>query len=148
MDYTYEDVFIACEEVKLLIKEKKNRKHLDMRNYLIAILYYKFLYTEEAIADIFNIDRCTIHHSKFQPGTLQSVNDISFSINVSNYAMRFPYQFPVQKSNKERKYSGVTTYLDFDTLKKLDLYMMVKDIKRRDIAVKELIIKALKLWEE
>jgi hypothetical protein len=77
-----------------------------------------------------------------------SINDTSFAANVSELIMKFPYDFPKTRGEGARKHSSVIVYLDPDVIKKMDLYMMVKDIKRRDVAAKELITKALKLWEE
>ena len=147
MDYTYEEVLAACEAVRDNIIVKKNRQNMDMRNYLIALRYYKYLETEERIAATFGIDRCSVHSAKYQPYTLLSINDISFAANVSELVIKFPFDFPKSRNQGARKHSSVIVYLDPDVIKKIDLYMMVKDINRRDVAVKELIIKALKLWE-
>jgi len=148
MDYTYEEVLEACQDVKLKIKEKKNREHMDMRNYLIALRYYKFFETEEYISKDFGIDRCSVNYAKGQPSMLLSIKDISFSANVAILAVQFPYDFPKIRDPKFKRSSSVIVYLDQSTTKKLDMFMMVKDIKRRDIAARELIIRALKLWEE
>ena len=148
MDYTHEDVLAACEVVKVQMKVKKNRQNMDMRNYLIGLRYYKYLETEESIARTFEIDRCSVHSAKYQPYNLMSINDTSFAANVSELIMKFPYDFPKTRGEGARKHSSVIVYLDPDVIKKMDLYMMVKDIKRRDVAAKELITKALKLWEE
>lgn len=147
MDYTYEEVLAACEAVKEKISIKKNRQNMDMRNYLIALRYYKYLETEERIATTFGIDRCSVHSAKYQPYNLLSINDISFAANVSEFAIKFPFDFPKSRNQGARKHSSVIVYLDPDVIKKMDLYMMVKDISRRDVAAKELISKALKLWE-
>ena len=148
MDYTYEEVLEACQDVKLKIKEKKNREHMDMRNYLIALRYYKFFETEEYISKDFGIDRCSVNYAKGQPSMLLSIKDISFSANVAILAVQFPYDFPKIRDPKFKRSSSVIVYLDQSTIKKLDMFMMVKDIKRRDVAARELIIRALKLWEE
>jgi hypothetical protein len=148
MDYTYEAVLEACQDVKLKIKEKKNRQHMDMRNYLIALRYYRFFETEEYISKDFEIDRCSVNYAKSQPSMLLSVKDISFSANVATLAVQFPYDFPKIRDPKFKRSSSVIVYLDQSTIKKLDMFMMVKDIKRRDVAARELIIRALKLWEE
>ena len=148
MEYTYQEVLAACEAVREKIIEKKNRQSMDMRNYLIALRYFKYLETEEAIAETFVIDRCTVSHAKNQPYTLLSINDISFAANVSELMIKFPYDFPKTRNSGSRKLTSVVVYLDPDLIKKMSLYMMVKDINRRDVAAKELITKALKLWEE
>lgn len=148
MDFAYEDVLEACKEVRAKIKEKKNRQHMDMRNYLIALRYYKYYEVEEYIAKDFDMKRCTVNHSKSQPAMLLKLRDISFSANVAELAMKFPYKFPEVKDPTFKRSSSVITYLDPATLKKLDMYMIAKDVKRRDVAVKELISKALRLWEK
>lgn len=147
MDYTYEEVLEACKEVRARIKEKKSRQHMDMRNYLIALRYYKYYEVEEYISRDFDMKRCTVHHSKSQPAMLLKLRDISFSANVAELAMKFPYKFPEVKDPTFKRSSSVIVYLDPATLKKLDDYMVIKDIKRRDVAAKELINKSLRLWE-
>lgn len=148
MDYTYEDVLEACKEVRAKLKVKKNREHMDMRNYLIALRYYKYYEAEDYISKDFDMGRCAVHHSKSQPAMLLKIRDISFSANVAELAMRFPYKFPEITDATFKRSSSVVTYLDPATLRKVDIYMIAKDIKRRDVAVKELISRALKLWEE
>jgi len=148
MDYTHEQVLEACEKVKEKIKEKKNRESMDMRNYLIGLLYFKFIDTEETIASIFGIDRCSVNHAKVQPYNFLSLNDISFIANVAELMNQFPYDFPKTRDSRRRLNTAIIVYLDSTVMKKMDLYMMVKSIKRKDVAAKELITKALKLWEE
>jgi hypothetical protein len=149
MEYTYEDVLEQCEKVKDLLKEAKNRRSLDRRNYLIALLYYEFGKTEEVIGKILNMKRETVTSAKFHPYQLLENNDSLFINNVKDFIELFPYHFPNHHSAKSsKKQTVINLYLEKDVTKKLRHYMAFKDISRIDMAVKDLIIKGLRLWEE
>ena len=149
MDYTYEDVLVQCELVKDLLKEGKNRRSMDRRNYLIALMYYKFHKTEVVIANVFDMKRETVTSAKFHPYQLLEYSDISFIANVNDLILEFPFEFPDHKAlNADKRYTAVITHFDKDVRKKLKSYMEFKSISRIDMAVKDLVIKALKLWEE
>jgi hypothetical protein len=149
MDYTYEDVLVQCELVKDLLKDGKNRRSMDRRNYLIALMYYKFHKTEFAIAKVFDMKRETVTSAKFHPYQLLEYNDVSFIANVNDIMIQFPYEFPNHKAGRaDKRYTAVIVYFDKDIKKKLKSYMKFKSISRIDMAVKDLTIKALKLWEE
>jgi len=148
MEYTYEEVLEACKEVMELVKKKKCRQHMDMRNYLVALRYYKYYETEYYISKDFDLKRCSVHHIKKQPAILISVKDPIFLNNASDLIARFPYKFPENKDSSVKRSCAIVVYLDYDLLHKLDAYMEEKYIPRRDVAAKQLIKKALKLWVE
>lgn len=149
MEYTYEDVLVQCEIVKDLLKEGKNRRSLDRRNYLIALMYYEFGKTEESIAKTMEMKRETVTSAKFHPYQLLEYNDPAFTNNVKDLMVMFPYVFPNHYSAKSsKKQTVVNVYLEKDIAKKLRSYMAFKDISRIDSAIKDLVIKGLKLWEE
>ena len=149
MEYTYEDLLKQCEIVKDLIKEGKNRRSLDRRNYIIALMYYKFNKTEFIIAKAFDMKRETVTSAKFHPYQLLDYGDISFIANVNDLILEFPFEFPDHKAlNAEKRYTAVIVHFDQETKKKIRSYMDFKNISRIDMAVKELTTKALKLWEE
>jgi len=149
MEYTYEDLLKQCEIVKDLIKESKNRRSLDRRNYIIALMYYKFNKTEFTIAKAFDMKRETVTSAKFHPYQLLDYSDISFIANVNDLMIEFPYEFPNHKAMQaDKRYTAVVVHYEPEIRKKLRSYMDFKNISRIDMAVKELTIKALKLWEE
>lgn len=149
MDYTYEEVLRHCAEVLDILKLQKNRKNMDKRNYLIALLYYGFNKTEREIAEIFDMKRETVTSAKFHPYQLLQNKDIIFINNVKDIMKTLPYEFPDNNSLKAaKKTTAVTLHLEKDIVKKMRVYMDLKDINRIDIAIKNILIKALKLWEE
>jgi hypothetical protein len=149
MDYTYEDVLVQCELVKDLLKEGKNRRSMDRRNYLIALMYYKFNKTEFAIGKVFDMKRETVTSAKFHPYQLLEYSDVSFIANVNDLMIAFPYEFPNHKAGQaDKRYTAVITHFDKEARKKIKKYMEFKEISRIDIAVKELTLKALRLWEK
>jgi hypothetical protein len=121
---------------------------MDMRNYLVALRYYKYYETEDYISKDFGIKRCSINHSKKQPAMLIGVKDPTFLSSVADLMARFPYKFPENKDSSVKRSCAIVVYLDYDLLHKLDAYMEEKYIPRRDVAAKQLIKKALKLWVE
>ena len=149
MEYTYEDVLVQCELVKELLKEGKNRRSMDRRNYLIALMYYKFHKTEFVIAKVFDMKRETVTSAKFHPYQLLEYSDISFIANVNDLMIQFPYEFPNHKAGQaDKRHTAVITHFTPEIRKKLKIYMEFKNISRMDMAVKDLVIKALRLWEE
>jgi hypothetical protein len=149
MDYTYEDVLSKCKEVLGEIAEGKNRRLLDRRNYLIALLHYGFHKTEHALAEALNMKRDTLTSAKLHPYQLMENNDWVFKENVSDLIELFPYKFPNHYLPKTiTRNTIVRVYFDDPTIKKLRSYMDFKSIERVDVAVKDLVTKALKLWEE
>lgn len=149
MEYTYEDLLEQCKLVKDLLKEGKNRRSLDRRNYIIALMYYKFNKTEFTIAKVLDMKRETVTSAKFHPYQLLDYSDISFIANVNDLMIQFPYEFPNHKAGQaDKKFTAVVVHYEPEIRKKLRSYMDFKNISRIDMAVKELTIKALKLWEE
>jgi hypothetical protein len=149
MEYTYEDVLVQCELVKDLLKEGKNRRSMDRRNYLIALMYYEFGKTEEYIAKLMGMKRGTVTSAKFHPYQLFEYNDPMFINNVKDLISMFPYEFPNHHSAKSsKKQTVISVYLEKEIAKKVRNYMAFKEITRIDLGVKDLVIKALKLWEE
>ena len=97
MEYTIDDILKECDTVVYDFQnstKKRLRPMLDKRNYLIAMLYYKFGYTEEQIATIFNMDRTTVSVSKLHTYSLLDYGDNIFKANVSDYLINYPYTFP------------------------------------------------------
>lgn len=149
MEYTYEDVLVQCKLVKDLLIEGKNRRSMDRRNYLIALMYYKFHKTEVTIAKVFDMKRETVTSAKFHPYQLLDYSDISFIANVNDLMIQFPYEFPNHKAGQaDKRYTAVITHFDPEARKRIRKYMEFKEISRIDVAVKELTLKALRLWEE
>jgi hypothetical protein len=148
MEYTYDDVLEACKEVKSLLAKSKVKKRnlLDMRNYLMALLYFKYYEREENIGLIFDIDRCSVNHSKQQPFNLISIKDTFFLENVADLMKRFPFDFPLTRTIVRKP--GLSLYLDEAIVKRVDKYMLLRELNRRDVAVKELMLRGLDLWEE
>ena len=149
-NYSAEEVI---RELKEIFPEHKTRKrsYLDQRNYLITILYYKFGYSEEMIAECFEnskhkIDRSTINHSKKQVIALTKSQDPSFQINV---AMLY-YKFPFDVSNAKHAHAterAVTTTYDLRTIARIVNYAHTHD-KSIDQTVLHLVKTALEFIEE
>jgi hypothetical protein len=73
------------------VQATRKRWYLDNRNYIIDILYRKFAYTEQKIADIIKIERSTVSYSKWASQKLLSAEDISFLEHTENVRETFPY---------------------------------------------------------
>jgi hypothetical protein len=118
---------------------------LDKRNYLIAILYYKFGYTEEKISTIYNIKRVSVSVSKKLPYTLLEYGDNVFKENAKEYLIKYPYDFP-SFSNKYKKDKYITISFDIKTLEKIRAYRDIINEKSTAKTIKRLVTNSLKLW--
>ena len=150
MEYTIKDILKECDTVVYEFQnstKKRLRPLLDKRNYLIAILYYKFGYTEEKISTIFSIKRISVSVSKKHPYTLLEYGDNVFKENIKEYLIKYPYDFP-SFSNKFKKDKYITISFDIKTLKKIRAYRDIVNEKTTANAIKRLITNGLNLWEK
>jgi hypothetical protein len=150
MEYTKDDVIQELRD--FCTKHKTKERHIiDRRNYLIAILYYKFSMVEEEIFMHTNLtSRSTINHAKRSGYELFLTKDKSFLKNIKNLLIKYPCLFD-DFDVKIREYntkSVVSVSLSHHYLNILANYMQAKNIDRPEDAVKKLIISTLKLWEE
>jgi len=144
--YTSKDIE---DELISMLKPHRKREYLDKRNYLIGILSHKYNMTEEHIASITNIDRCTVHSCKDQAANLIKINNQGFITAAADYMEKFPYIFSekIKLDRQKRLYTVVVT-LSEQTYKKLRNYTNVKETGTINIAGRNVIEKYLKLWEE
>ena len=150
MEYTIDDILKECNTLVYEFQnstKKRLRPLLDKRNYLIAILYYKFGYTEEKISTIFSIKRISVSVSKKHPYTLLEYGDNVFKENIKEYLIKYPYDFP-SFSNKFKKDKYITISFDIKTLKKIRAYRDIVNEKTTANAIKRLITNGLNLWEK
>ena len=150
MEYTIDDILKECNTLVYEFQnstKKRLRPLLDKRNYLIAILYYKFGYTEERIATIFSIKRISVSVSKKHPYTLLEYGDNVFKENAKEYLIKYPYDFP-SFTNKFKKDKYITISFDIKTLKKIRAYRDIVNEKTTANAIKRLITNGLNLWEK
>ena len=150
MEYTIDDILKECDNVVYEFQnstKKRLRPMLDKRNYLIAILYYKFGYTEERIATIFNMSRTTVSVSKLHTYSLLKYGDNIFKTNVNEYLINYHYDFP-SFSAKFKKDIQIVMSFDTKTLKKIRAYRDVVNEKTTANAIKRLVNNGLQLWEK
>ena len=150
MDYTIDDILKECNALVYEFQnstKKRLRPLLDKRNYLIAILYYKFGYTEERIATIFSMSRTTVSVSKLHTYSLLKYKDNIFKTNVNEYLINYPYDFP-SFSAKFKKDIQIVMSFDTKTLKKIRAYRDVVNEKTTANAIKRLVNNGLQLWEK
>jgi len=150
MEYTIDDILKECDNVVYEFQnstKKRLRPMLDKRNYLIGMLYYKFGYTEEQIATIFNMSRTTVSVSKLHTYSLLKYGDNIFKTNVNEYLINYPYDFP-SFSAKFKKDIQIVMSFDTKTLKKIRAYRDVVNEKTTANAIKRLVNNGLNLWEK
>lgn len=151
MSYTADDVIEYWKAVKPVGKTRE-RCTIDPRNYLVALLHYKFKFTEYELQSFFDIHHTTVNHGKKQPYNLIRIKESTFMRNTVDVREKFPYEFP--PTNKEerlderyvKKYA-YTVNFDHKTYQKIRTYSKVKEMDPRT-ALRNLIQKALALWEE
>lgn len=150
MEYTIDDILKECDNVVYEFQnstKKRLRPMLDKRNYLIAILYYKFGYTEERIATIFSMSRTTVSVSKLHTYSLLDYGDSVFKENINEYLINYPYAFP-SFTNRYKKDIQITISVETKIIKKLRAYRDIVNEKTIAKAVKRLVINGLNLWEK
>jgi len=149
-DYTLDDILIECRllaaQNKLAMK-KRERTYLDKRNYLIGLLHYKYGKSSAYIGDLLGIDSSTVRAAKSHAYNLLRYGDITFSANACEFIQRFPYDFP-SSANKIRRHSTVVISLDGIMYKKLKAYQEIMGDAKIDVTIRNLLKKAIKLWEE
>lgn len=149
-DYTLEDILNECHllaaQNKIAVK-KRERTYLDKRNYLIGLLHYKYGKSSSYIGDILGVDSSTVRAAKSHAYNLLRYGDITFSANACEFIQRFPYDFP-SSANKIRRHSTVVVSLDGAMFKKLKAYQEIMGDAKIDVTIRNLLKKAIKLWEE
>lgn len=148
MEYTVNNILKECDALVYEFQnspKKRLRPMLDKRNYLIAILYYKFGYTEEKISTIYNIKRVSVSVSKKLPYTLLEYGDNVFKENAKDYLIKYPYDFP-SFTNKYKKDKYITLSFDIKTLEKIRAYRDIINEKSTAKTIKRLVTNSLKLW--
>ena len=149
-NYKLEDILKECQilsaQNKTAIK-KRERTYLDKRNYLIGLLHYKYGKSSSYIGDLLGIDSSTVRAAKSHAYNLLRYGDITFSANACEFIQRFPYEFP-STANKVRRSSTVVVSLDGAMYKKLKAYQEIMGDAKIDVTIRNLLKKAIKLWEE
>jgi len=156
-DYTKQD--IIDELLKISTEPKTREAHIiDKRNYLVAILHYKFNMTEEAISPYTNLySRSSINHAKRKAYELYILGDKLFFKNIDEMLKRYPCDFNKLKvvinkytksENKKITQAPISIVLNKSASRRLNSYMTIKKISTPEEAVKKLITSVLKLWEE
>lgn len=146
MEYTDHDVLDYWHENYGFIKTRRP-SYLDPRNYSIAILHYKFGYTEEELADLFKIDHSAINHAKkLTYNHIIDVPDRQFIGHVKELMERFPYTFPFPGSLKNSILYPITIHVNKETLKSLHKYAKASS-KRTNRLCAEIITTRMKEWD-
>lgn len=112
--YTEEDVNDYITNT-LVIKKSRKQDYLDVRNYLLGILYYKFNITEEELQHRYSIDRSTINVSKKNPYYLIQLKDYDFLKHTKEVSVKFPFVFP-EPSTKSKPKHRKKTNISLDNL--------------------------------
>jgi DNA-binding XRE family transcriptional regulator len=99
-EYTDQDI-ISWFKVNCGVKKTRKREYLDQRNYVIAVLYQKFGYSEQALASLFGVERTSINHSKRHAyNLLVEYSDDKFIRNTYKLISKFPFDFSVAVVNE------------------------------------------------
>lgn len=156
INYSKQD--IIDELLKISSKPKTREFHIiDKRNYLIAILYYKFNISEDLIFSYTNLtSRSTINYAKRKVYELYVINDKLFFKNVDELIKKYPCDFNQFKTGigkytrNDIKPAQLTISIELSkkSLEKLNNYMIAKKMSNPEEAAKKLIVSVLKLWEE
>lgn len=104
--------------------KSRKREYIDPRNYLIALMFYKYRFTEEKIAHIVRRDRTSVNYAKKQPYYNRNRED--FLRNTYDVRNKFPYIFQdpekIEQENNVHKHIRIQVCVDKFMLEKLDKY--------------------------
>ena len=144
-EYTKDDVLQA------LLKIPNNSRHrvlVDQRSYLVAILAYRFLLTENTIAGLTGFKRDKVNYNKKL--ALQLYNDKSYMQNVYVYAQMFPFDFSVIEPNETGSHRSKRIELDLDRkfYNKLKAIGNIKGHSDIRVTIKFFLEKSIKIWDE
>jgi hypothetical protein len=145
--YTIDDIIEYLQKITPAIRTRE-RNWLDPRNYLIAILYYRFNQSEIALETLLKIDRSTVNHAKRMPQTMIKYSDPTFMRNTMEVRKLFPHDFMSKEPEPHHppKYSYRVSF-DKKSFKKVQHYCAMKG-EHPSLALSKLILKSLDLWEK
>ena len=104
-----EEELLRYIEKNNLNKKGRHRQLIDKKAYLIGYLYHFWFYTEEKIADIFNIERTTVNHHKSKIFNLKK--DPSFLRNTVRERELYPIEEDTINVFKEiEKFQNILGY--------------------------------------
>jgi len=141
-DYTREEVL---KELNSLGKGRK-RNLVDQRSYLIAILAYRFMLSENTISALTGLKRDTVNYNKKL--ALQYHSDKSYMQNVYVFSVKFPFALCVINTDRVHRQKRIELDVDrkfYNKLKAAGAILGHKDVRT---TIKLFLEKSLKLWEE
>lgn len=145
-----EDDILHYLKYSLTIQKTRKRKYVDPRNYLIAILFYKFNNTEEDIASHTTMERSTISHAKKHSYDMLQSKDSQFLKHTEEVRSLFPCELPkpVKHATGARynKVIQLNIFLDKQLNERLKNLGKVKNMKMSSLC-KHLILTSLELVE-
>jgi len=122
-----EKLILHIIKKKGLDKKGQKRIHADRRHYLMALLYYKYYWTEADIATVIGRDRSNVSNSKTKAYYYQENYDYQFSRTTMIYKAYFQYEFPNPEDDIKRKTLMHTILIIPENKKKLDFLVKKKD---------------------
>ena len=145
MKYNDHDILKYWDENYGVMKTRRE-SYVDPRNYILAILYYKFGYTENELSEIFRIDHSAINHAKKMPYNHLEIKNKKFIKHVEELIKIFPYNFLDPGSLNRDRLFPLTIMLDKDTSKSLVKFSKASG-KRKNRICAEIIMKEMKTWD-
>jgi len=132
------------------IKKTRKRRYIDPRNYVLAVIYDRFNYTEEELAVIFSIDRSTINYGRKLPyHYIEVQKNEQYFENVKLLLEKFPHEFKKYNIGEERIVVN-SLYLkgiSNEIMNPLKLRAQMLNV-RVDTFVKMELKKLIKKWEQ
>ncbi len=147
-NFTEKEILLEIKSLLPLVTNRE-RVYIDKRNYIIAILFYKFKYTEKEISDLlklttFRLSRPSVSIAKRQAGMYIKENDARFLRNIADLYKKFPYDVP------ETAVNGIDAHLNtpisLKCNKRLEKYSRKYNITKNQ-AVRKLLESGLKIDE-
>ena len=131
------------------VKKTRKRAYIDKRNYVLAVLYDVFKYTEEELAIIFNMDRTSVCVARKHAYVyIYKHKNEMYLDNIREYIDKFPAKLKDSKLPEEREVRSIYMKgLDKDVFDELNIRAQMLNIRIDTFAKRELS-KLVRSWKK
>lgn len=144
-EYTDAEV-LAYWDSNIGTQKSRKREYVDPRNYILALLHFKFGYIEEELAELFGVHRTSINHAKKAPYELMENEDAQFLKHTKELREQFPYIFVKLGDKEPAKLFSVVPRFTNATMKSLRKYSQAKG-RRTNQAAGDIVKEFLRKWD-
>lgn len=137
---TKESILEYIKSKPALTSDGRSWAIVDVRRYLMAILFYEFRMTEEAIAEVFNRTHGVVCRGKKAPYYLIKNDDSAFMINTREVRKLFPCNLPEPTTKRyAQRTDERSVFIQKRFHKKLDSFKEMLGVKSDQEAIDRIL---------